>query len=315
MKGYNHTLPNKIMTSIIKGYARTSHKKIVLMQKNSSFVLNIICVLFFSWIFCFKSTALAQEQARIVSLSPNLTEIIIALGGKSSLVGRSSACDYIQDAKSIPIAGDMGSPNLEIIIAMKPNAVVSSGLKNPSEALVIENINIKFYLLPTESFEDYYVSVETLGKLLGKEKEAKKEIERVKSGLFELKERNKAIPASSKPKVFWEIWSNPLITIGNKAFLNEFIELAGGKNITANINRSYFEISKESIMVENPDIIIAPELSQQAVKDMRSAIGWSSISAVKNNRVYTDFDPNLVNVFGPRMLTTIQLIHNLLYNK
>ncbi len=277
--------------------------------------LTLICILFFTFLLCFTSNAVAQTPPRIVSLSPNLTEIIIVLGGQSSLVGRSSACNYIEDAKSIPIAGDMGAPNLEKIILLKANIVVASALRNPSDARIIENLGIKFYLLESESFKDYYAAVEILGKLLGKEKEAEKETGRVKSALSEFKENNTSIPLSNRPKVFWEIWNNPLITIGNKAFLNEFIVLAGGRNITANVNRSYFEISKESVMIADPDVIIAPGLSPKSVKDMKSGIGWSSMSAVKNNRVYTDFDLNLVNVFGPRMITTIQLIHNLLYKE
>lgn len=257
----------------------------------------------------------AQTLPRIVSLSPNLTEIIIVLDGQTSLVGRSSACDYIESAKSIPIAGDMGAPNLEKIILLKANVVVASALRNPSDARIIENLGIKFYLLESESFKDYFSSVEKLGKILDKEKEAEKEMERVKSALSELREKNKSIPLSNRPKVFWEIWNNPLITIGHQSFLNEFIELAGGRSITEDVNRNYFEISKESVMIADPDVIIAPGLSPKSVKDMKSGIGWSSMSAIKNNRIYTDFDLNLVNVFGPRMITTIQLIHNLLYKE
>lgn len=258
---------------------------------------------------------IAQNPPRIVSLSPNLTEIIIALNGQSSLVGRSSACDYIDAAKAVPIAGDMGSPNLEEIITLRANIVVASALRNPSDARIIENLGIKFYLLESESFEEYYKAVDTLGQLLGKNNEARKEIERVKSGLSQIKKENEAIPLSDRPKVFWEVWNNPLITIGNKSFLNEFIELSGGRNITSDINRNYFEISKESLLMANPDVIIAPGLSSQSIKELKSSIGWSSLTAVKNNRIYADLDLNMVNVFGPRMLITIQLIHKLLYKE
>ncbi len=265
--------------------------------------------------FLFTLKITAQDQPRIVSLSPNLTEIILALGGKSSLVGRSSASDYIKEAKTVPVAGDMGNPNLEQIVLLKADIVVASNLTNPSDARIIENLGLKFYLLKTENFEEYYSTVDTLGKILDKNREAEEEIERIKQGLSEFKKENKSIPFLKRPKVFWEIWDNPLITVGNKAFLNEFIELAGGINITANVNRSYFQISKESILTANPDVIIAPDLSTRSVKDMKTSIGWDAVSAVKNNRVYTNIDPNLVNVFGPRILSTIQLIHNLLYNK
>lgn len=268
-----------------------------------------------AFLFFFTFSSLAQTPPRIVSLSPNITEIIMVLGGESSLVGRSSACSYIESAKSIPIAGDMGTPNLEKIVLLKANIVVAATLRDPSETRIIESLGIKFYLLKTESFEEYYASVEALGKILDKNEEARREIERVKSGLSKFKKKTESIALDSRPKVFWEIWNNPLITIGNKTFLNEFIEFAGGRNITSEVNRSYFQISKESVMTANPDVIIAPGMSVNVIDDMKKAIGWSSMSAVKNNRIYTEFDQNLINVFGPRMLTAIELIHNLLYNK
>ncbi|HBM16534.1 MAG TPA: hypothetical protein DD381_09375 [Lentisphaeria bacterium] len=257
----------------------------------------------------------AEHIPRVVSITPNTTEIILILGGRSSLVGKSSACDYLPEIKDVPIVGNMGVPNIETVLSLNPDAVVSSLLMNPSDASVIENLGIKFYLLPTESFDEYYITVNKIGTILNKQKEAKKEIDRVKEGVRKLLLSSKSIATDKKPKVFWEIWNTPLITIGNKSFLNEFINLAGGISITSDINRNYFEIAKESVISADPDAIIAPGLPLDYGLELKKQLSWSSLKAVQDNRVYTDLDPNLLSVFGPRMLETIHIINDLLYKK
>ncbi len=256
-----------------------------------------------------------KSLTRVVSLTPNTTEIILLLGGRESLAGRSSACGYLSETKNIPIAGALGVPNMEIILSIKPDAVITSLIMNPSDAAVIENLGIKFYLLPIENFQDYYVSVNKIGFILGKEAEAENEVNRVKTNLNKLIARNKSIPDKDKPKVFWEVWNNPIITIGKNSFLNDFIQLAGGVNITSGINRNYFEISTESILTSDPDVIIAPGLPDNYNEQLKSLLGWNSVNAVMNNRVYTDLDPNLVTVFGPRMFEAISLISDFIHRK
>ena len=261
----------------------------------------------------FSLTYLYGKELKLVSLSPNITEIIFLLKKESNLMGRSSVCCYPQDASHIPIAGNLGDPDLEKIISIKPDIIVLTMVKDMSKIHILRNLGIKIDILPTNNISQYLDTVNALGKILSAKKSAKREIAKVKEKIAELERENLAIPDSKKIKVFWEVWDNPMITTGKNSFLNEFIFLAGGKNITDNINKSYFYISKENIISAKPDVIIAPSMKTTKIKELETAIGWKSLPAVKNKRVYGDLDLNLVYILGPRMFNAISVIHKCLY--
>ena len=258
-------------------------------------------------------TASAKNNIRVISLSPSLTEIIFQLNKGDCLVGRSSASNYFKKAKKIPIVGDFGIPAIEQLIVTKPDVVITTALKDPSIQNTIKKLGIKTYILPTNNIKEYYHTVNILGKLLGAEKNADKEILRIKNGLEKYAIQRAKIPKKQHPTVFWEISSSPLMTIGNKSFLNDFIYYAGGRNITSSINKGYFNVSKEWVIHSAPDVIISPSMKKQKIKETKQQLGWDTTPAIKNNRIYGNLDPNLVYILGPRMLEAIQTIHKCLF--
>ena len=268
----------------------------------------IILLLFFLTINVF-----AKENPRIVSLSPSLTETVFQLNKGSCLVGRSSASSYFNKAKSIPIVGGFGVPSLERLILVKPNIVVTTTLKDPSIQNTIRGLGIKLYILPTDSIKEYYKTVRILGKLLHAEKNANKEILRIQSGLKKILSQIDKVPKKQRPTVFWELCSAPLMTIGNKSFLNDFIYYAGGRNITSNINRGYCCISEEWVIKANPKIIISPGMGNQKIRETEQRLGWDITSAAKNHRIYSNLNKDLVYILGPRMIEAIEAIHKCLY--
>ena len=264
-------------------------------------------------VFISSSTVFAEETPRIVSLSPSLTEIIFQLNRGNCLVGRSSASNYFKKAKHIPIVGDFGAPSIEPLILTKPNIVVSTTLKNPSIQNSLKESGIKFYILPTDNIAKYYKTVRTLGKLLNAEKNANIEIARVKNGLKKCVSLFNKIPETQRLTVFWEICSTPLMTIGNKSFLNDFIYYAGGRNITSKMNKGYFNVSEEWVIKTNPNVIIAPPMGKQKIKETEQRLGWEKTSATKNHRIYGNLDKDLVYILGPRILEAIQAINSCIY--
>ena len=257
----------------------------------------------------------ASNKVRLVSLAPNLTETIFQLKCEKYLVGRSSASNYFKQAKNIPIVGEFGVPSIEQLLLVKPDIVVTPALKDPSVQAIIKNSGIKFYLLPTDSIEQYYETVETLGKILNAEENAKVETERIKNGLDKCLSLINKIPKEKRPKVFWEIWNPPLMTVGNQSFLNDFIYYAGGQNIAENQDKGYFNISQEWVIASAPDVIIAPSIGKNIINQMSSQLGWKSTPAVVNNRIYGNLDQNILYLLGPKMLDAIQMIYNCIYEK
>ena len=115
------------------------------------------------------------------------------------------------------------------------------------------------------------------------------------------------------PKVLLAIWNKPILTVGNKSFLNDYISFAGGKNIAAGIDNGYVNVSEEWIILSAPDVIIYPSINKSYAKEIADQPEWSNIPAVKNKRIYTDLNKDLIYILGPRILEAIQAIKNCIY--
>jgi cobalamin transport system substrate-binding protein len=252
-----------------------------------------------------------DEKLRVVSISPCLTELIFHLGEDDKLVGRSSACDYPEKAKKIESVGGFGKPSLEKLITLKPDVVIASALADPAIKTSIEQFGIKFYLLPTKSIDDYYMTVATMGKILDCREKADTEIARIRQGLakFAKIDKNSRVP---QKKIYLEIWDRPYMTIGKKSFINDLIEYAGGKNIASQQNEDYFNTSVEWIITSNPDIIICPAMKTGREADVKNRKGWGNISAIKNKRIYVDLNDDLIYRLGPRVLEGVELLRKII---
>jgi len=253
-----------------------------------------------------------KHKLRVISLAPNLTETIFKLGRGDMLVGRTSSLKYPPEALKIAVVGGFGSPSIEEIVMLKPSFVITSML-NLDLKQTLNDMNIKLIFLPTNNIDDYFKTVNKLGKLLDAETQAKTEINRVQSGLKKLKVAVDKIPIKKRPKVLLEIWDKPILTVGNKSFLNDYISYAGGRNIAAGIDKGYVNISEEWIILSAPQIILCPSTNRNYAKEIAAQPEWSNIPAVKNNRIYTDLNKNLIYILGPRILEAIKVIKGCIY--
>ena len=252
-------------------------------------------------------------QVRVVSLSPNLTEIICAIGAADTLVGRSSACDYPPDAvKSVPIVGDFGVPSLEALARCKPDVVVSVDLDDKSMAKVIGQLGIRYQNLSCRTLDDIPRCVRTLGRLLRREPGAEKVAADLEKGLTAWRVRPVTAPA---PAVFLEIWGDPLMTVGRQSFIAEMIRLAGGRNVSDDVDRDYVQISPEAVIARNPDVIILMDSpgTNATANIVSTRPGWAQITAVRSGRVYSGLDPNVIEKPGPRVLLAIEALHACLH--
>lgn len=249
----------------------------------------------------------AEDKIRVVSLSPNITELIFHLGKGDCLIGRSSACDYPDEAKKLPIAGKFGVPSMEFVAGLKPDYIVSSGIRDDGIRKNIEELGIKFILLPNETIDDYYMAVSELGRILNCKARADIEIRRVKTIFDAEKKITGTIPPEKKTRVYLEVWDNPLMTVGGKSFVNDLIAMSGGVNVAGKENIGYLKCSREWVILSKPDVIIAPAMGKFAGSEIKKRQGWSEIPAVKNNRIYTGMDESLIYRLGPRMTESLKI--------
>lgn len=237
------------------------------------------------------------EPKKIVSLAPANTEMIFALEADDKLVGVTTYCDYPEEAKKIEKIGDFASPNIERITALQPELVfVAGGIQ---EGLVekLEKLGTQVFVVDPKNFSQLFSDLEKLGRILNRQKRAEaviKDIENEKK-MVEEKTRNLA-----KPKVFFEIYSQPLMTAGTETFIDEMITLAGGTNVGASAGKGFPQFSEEQLVQDDPEIYIAVKMSMGDPADLAKRPGYANLKAVKDGRVYVVED-NLVVRPGPRL--------------
>ncbi|MBK9216811.1 MAG: cobalamin-binding protein [Chloracidobacterium sp.] len=243
---------------------------------------------------------------RVVSTAPSVTENIFAAGAGDRLVGVTTFCNYPVEAKAIPKIGDTITPNMESIIALKPDVVfVSTASQIEAFTQTLADNGIAVYVTNPTSFDDVIDDLGKLGDLFGT-------TDRVGQMLPELKRRVEAVQDSVRGEeqlgVFVQISREPLFTVGKGSFLNVLIEKAGGRSVTVDIETAYPKLSKESAIALEPDVII---ISESPDNEGPNEVFRNS-PALKSGRVYK-INADLLSRPGPRLVDALEQIARCLH--
>ncbi len=262
------------------------------------------------------SLMLHADPEKIASLSPNLTEMVFLLGQGDRLAGRSVHCDYPEEAKKIKVVGSFGKAFPEQLIASGAKIVITSTVRSQSDEAVLRKAGIRRIVIPDSGFEQYYSALKTLGKLLDCQKRAQLEIEKAKCELEQIRKKTDPIPKEKRPTVLVMISASPVITAGKRSFINDMIQLAGGRNVAEIVDQDYFSCSPEWIMLHPPDVIILCRMDNgKTLPDLKKNPVFSNLKAVRNNRILRDLEPALLYRLGPRSFQGIRLIYQFLYTQ
>ncbi len=247
----------------------------------------------------------ALPTRRLVSLAPNLTELVYALGLEEHLVGRSSACDYPPESVAVPVVGGFGRPNREALWQTRPDVVIATDLEKPGVIQQLEQRGVQVLILPCESWDELKEAALSIASSL-------KQRERARGWIEELDERLDALRArvasrwgdEGGPSVYVEVWGRPLTTAGGHSFLHEVITLAGGRNVTGDLRARYQSVSSEWVIRQDPQVILLAYMlaDMQVTESIRSRIGWSAIDAIRHDRIIDGISPDLLLRPGPRLI-------------
>ena len=139
-------------------------------------------------------------------------------------------------------------------------------------------------------------------------------VAKMKAAIEQIRARLDSVPARKRPKVFVEIWHDPLMTAGRGSFVDEMITLAGGVNIAADTPRPYSSFSPEQVIKGNPDFILfAYMVTGKTAESVKRRLGWEGIAAVKNHRICNDISPDILLRPGPRLIVGLKELHKRLY--
>lgn len=227
-----------------------------------------------------KKVKIPAKIERAVSLAPSLTEMIFAVGAGDKLVGDTTYCDYPEAAQKIQKVGDTLNPNVEAIIALKPQIVfVSTASQLEAFTKTLDNQNIAVFVTNPNSFEDIQRNLKQFGEIFATADQAAKLIIEQQKRIAAVEEKTKDKP---KPKIFVQIDKDSLYTIGKDSFITDLIKRAGGESVTKDVEKDYPKLSKETALALNPDVII---LSESPTNNEPNDV-FKNSPAMKNGKVF-----------------------------
>ncbi len=248
--------------------------------------------------------AVLQTPGRIVSLAPSVTETLYALGLGDKLVGVTTFCNYPPEAATKEKVGDTLRPNIEKIVALKPDLVIAS-TSSQLEAFVknLESAGVPVYVSNPRNLKETIASIEKIGEVAGATHQAKELAEVLRARVELVGSR---IGTQPKPKVFVMLGAEPLITIGSASFINDLITQAGGISISADESGDYPQYSLETVIARQPEVIFLQAGDEKLPERMRQT------PAARNLRVF-HLDDDLLLRPGPRIVDGLEQIAAKLY--
>ena len=249
---------------------------------------------------------LKETPERIISLAPSNTEILFALGVGDRIVGVTRYCNYPEEAKEIEQIGGFADPDLERIIALKPDLILAKGTLQKSLVTKLEEREQTVFWLYPQSVNEILESFESIGELTGTSVTAQQLRKEIEERIEKVEAKIKDIPEQERPTIFRVMGLDPPGTIGGQSFQTDVYRLAGGRNIFADTDKDYFQLDLETLLELDPDIIvICGEDEEEAKGRIKDQKGWEGLTAVKTDRIVV-ISCDLICRPSPRVAQTIE---------
>jgi iron complex transport system substrate-binding protein len=261
-----------------------------------------------------REVVLPAPPARIVSLVPSVTEIVFSLGAQDRLVGRTDFCDYPLAVRTKPSVGGMVNPNLETLVALKPDLVIGTDEGNRQETFrQLERLRIPIYLVHASRIAETVDLIARVGELTGHQADAPRLTGEM---LRRVEAVRRAVAPFPRPRVLYVLWPDPLIVPGQASMLTELIEIAGGVSITGGDGEAYPRFSLEAAVTRAPEVIILADHSSGASTAGRSAPEkWQrlvSVPAIRAGRLHSA-DLSILHRYGPRVPEGLETLARMIH--
>lgn len=256
--------------------------------------------------------AIPRNPGRVVSLAPNITEIVYALGQARRLVGATTYSDFPAAADTLPKVGSYVHLDLERIVSLAPDLCLAIKDGNPIAAISrLESLGIPVYAVDPRDLESVMDTLSRIGGLLQADKEAEKLVQGMRRRVQIVE--NMVAKTVNRPGLFFQIGVSPIVSVGTNTFIHELIVRAGARNL-AEGNIPYPRFSKEQVLGMSPDIIIITSMARKAVfeKIRQDWNQWTNLPAVKNNRIYFK-DSSLFDRPSPRLVDALEIMVRLVH--
>ena len=270
------------------------------------------------------TTNLSSIPQRIISLAPSNTQILFAIGVGDRVVAVTDYDHYPYDFSAWVAAGNMTSiggfstPNKETIASLDPDLILATIINDP-DVVTLRDLGYNVLVLNPNDVNGILDDITLVGRATGAEQSATNLVNSINDQISTIADKIAAANLS-RPLVYYEVWTPPLMSAGSSSFINDVIARAGGQNIFADESQQYPAVSSEVVVQKNPDVILLPtdmanvgeDPFYGSVAQVKSRPGWGSISAVVNDRVVV-VDGDLFAEAGPRVAEQIAVAAQAFY--
>jgi iron complex transport system substrate-binding protein len=256
-----------------------------------------------------RSLEFDKPPRRVITLAPNLTEFVYAVGAGDTLVGTMDTSNYPEQARRVPRIGDYQRLDVERILALKPDLILVWHHGNQGRELgQLEAAGLRLFYIEPKRIDDVASALLRVGALLGHEAQARRQAEELDGAFSVLRAR---YADASPVSVFFQVWSQPLMTLNSQSLTSDLMALCGGRNVFAGLAALAPQISIESVVAADPEVIFgAREFGDEPPlwrrEPRRKAFEmWQRfprMTAVKRGWVYT-VPGDLVTRQGPRVIS------------
>jgi iron complex transport system substrate-binding protein len=284
-------------------------------------------------------TNLKVHPKRIVSLSPSSTEILFAVGAGPKVVGVTDYCNYPYSLKArieadeLTRVGGYWNPSIETIVELKPELVLVSTAKckvktneckvnckrrceiTVQVAAQLTSLGLNVLTLGPHSMNDVLDDILLVGRASGNTAKASNLVEKLRQRIDSVIKKSKA--ASRRPKVYFEVWNDPYMSVSSGTWIGDVINLAGGANIFGEAVSEWPIIDSEDIVKRNPDIIVFPVIPGVprfwgSFVDVKKRPGWKSTNAVRNGNLY-EVPRDFISRPGPRLVEALEMLEKMIH--
>ncbi len=236
----------------------------------------------------FPTVSFSEAPQRIIPLSPSVAEILYGIGAWEKVVGVTIYSDFPPEAKNLPKVGGWVNPNLEAIVALRPELIIMVDEQERIFGEKLRKIGLETLAVKSKTFGDIINAILTVGRAIGREKVAKKVAEDVKLKIDEIRQRTKSL---NQKKVLFVVGRNPgalsdIYAIAPGSFIDEIITAAGGENVMKESKGFTVNISKEAVLILNPEVIVEINPGKNEKEALKVWNELSVVSAVKNGEVH-----------------------------
>jgi iron complex transport system substrate-binding protein len=256
-----------------------------------------------------RKLTLPRPARRVVSLAPNVTEMLFAIGAGPQVVGVTHFCDYPPAARAVAKIGNFSAPDLEAVAALRPDLIVAAHGNSLEAIAALRRLKLSVFVTNPQDTEGVLRNMEALGRLTGLTERAARITRELRGRLRKLAAQLAGRQGGAPPapvRTLVVIWHDPMTVVGGRSYVNEAIRRAGGVNAAGGIQEAYPKLDPERLITLRPEALILPTGSHSgAAAKLADRPGVAQTPAGRAGRIYTVTADWLLRA-GPRLVSGIE---------